>query len=83
MIRLERAAMVDFFFNVNELYFYFWLCCVFVAACGLSLVVMHGLLITTASRVEHGLDTWASVVVARGLSSFSSWALEHKLSSCG
>ena len=75
--------MVDFFFNVNELYFYFWLCCVFVAACRLSLVVMHGLLITTASRVEHGLDTWASVVVARGLSSFSSWALEHKLSSCG
>ena len=75
--------MVDFFFNVNELYFYFWLCCVFVAACRLSLVVMHGLLITTASRVEHGLDTWASVVVAHGLSSFSSWALEHKLSSCG
>ena len=68
---------------MNELYFYFWLCCVSVAACGLSLVVMHGLLIMTASLVEHGLNTWGSVVVAHGLSSFGSWALEHKLNSCG
>ena len=29
------------------------------------------------------LGAWASVVVARGLSSCSLWALEHKLSSCG
>ena len=29
------------------------------------------------------LGAWASVVVARGLSSCSSWALEHRLSSCG
>ena len=29
------------------------------------------------------LGTWASVVVACGLSSSSSWALEHGLSSCG
>ena len=29
------------------------------------------------------LGTWASVVVARGLSSCGSWALEHRLSSCG
>ena len=72
MIRLERTATVDFFFYVKELYFYFWLCCVFIAACGLSLVVMHGLLIMTASLVEHGLDTWASVVMAHGLGSFSS-----------
>ena len=29
------------------------------------------------------LGTWASVVVARGLSICGSWALEHRLSSCG
>ena len=29
------------------------------------------------------LGTWASVVVARGLSSCGSWALECRLSSCG
>ena len=27
--------------------------------------------------------TWASVVVAHGVSSCGSWALEHRLSSCG
>ena len=29
------------------------------------------------------LGAWATVVVARGLSSCSSWALERRLSSCG
>ena len=29
------------------------------------------------------LGTWASVIVARGLSSCGSWALECRLSSCG
>ena len=29
------------------------------------------------------LGVWASVVVARGLSSCGSWALEHSLNSCG
>ena len=29
------------------------------------------------------LGTWASLVVARGLSSCGSWALERRLSSCG
>ena len=48
-----------------NLFIYFWLHCVFVAACGLSLVVVsgglhfvavHGLLIVVASLVaEHGL----------------------------
>ena len=34
----------------------FWLCWVFVAARGLSLVAVHGLLIAVASLVaEHGL----------------------------
>ena len=43
------------------------------------------LLIVVASLVvEHRLQgTRASVVVAYGLSSFGSWALEHRLDSCG
>ena len=52
---------------------------------GLSLVVVHGLLIGVASLVvEHGLQgAWASAVVARGLRSCSSRALEHSVRSCG
>ena len=57
----------SFFFKINLfiLFIYFWLHWVFVAACGLSLVVVsggllfvavHGLLIAVASLVvEHGL----------------------------
>ena len=50
-----------------------------------SLVAMRGFLIAVASLVvEHRLQgTRASVVVAYGLSSFGSWALEHRLDSCG
>ena len=75
------------------LFIYFWLHWVFVAVHGLSLVAASGgnsslqctgfslrwllLLQSTGSR------QWASVVVARGLSSCNSWALEHKLNSCG
>ena len=48
-------------------------------------VVVRGLLIAVASLVaEHGLlGTQTSVVVAHGLSSCGSRALEHRLSSCG
>ena len=43
---------------------------VFVAACGLSLVAASGLIIVVASRCSaRALGTWASVVVACGLSS--------------
>ena len=57
------------------------------ASRGHSLVVVHGLLIEVASLVaEDGLqDTWASVVVACGLSSCHSWlvaALDYKVNSC-
>ena len=48
---------------------------------GLLFIVVRTLLIAVASRC--GLDAQASVVVARGLSSCGSWALEHRLSSCG
>ena len=52
---------------------------------GLLFVVVCRLLIAGASLVaEHGaLGTRASVVVARGLSSYGLRALEHGLSSCG
>ena len=54
-----------------------------MASGGYSLVVVHGLLIAGASLVaEHGpQDTQVSAVSAHRLSSFSSWALEHRLSS--
>ena len=75
------------FFKIN----YFWLHWVFVAVCGLFsscgeqgllFVVVHRLLSAVASRCV-ALGTRASVVVARGLSSCGSRALERRLSSCG
>ena len=52
---------------------------------GLLFVAVHGLLIAVASLVvEHGLQAHRlSVVVARGLSSCGSQALERRLSSGG
>ena len=51
---------------------------------GLLFVVVHGLLIAVASRCgARSLGVWASVVVAHGLGSCGSRALERRLSSCG
>ena len=51
---------------------------------GLLFIVVRGLLIAVASRCgARALGVWASVVVARGLSSCGSWALECGLRSCG
>ena len=51
---------------------------------GLLFVAVRGLLIGVASRCgARALGARASVVVARGLSSYGSWAVEHRLSSCG
>ena len=52
---------------------------------GFSLAVELRLLILVASLVaEHGLcGSWASAVTAHGHISCSSWALEHRLKSCG
>ena len=74
--------------------FYFWLCWVVAAAHRFSLVAgagaapqWCGLLIVVASLVaEHRLKSVWSVgsgVAERGLSSYDSQALEHRLSSCG
>ena len=56
------------------------------SSCGewrLLLVVVRGLLIVVACCGVWALGTWASVVVAHGLSSCGLQALEHRLSSCG
>ena len=47
--------------------------------------MVRGLLIEVASLCwgARALGAWASVVVAHGLSSCGSWALERWLSSCG
>ena len=67
-----------FFFLINLFYYLF-------------LVALGGL--RCGARASHcggfsccgarALGSWASVVVARGLSSYSSRALEHRLGSCG
>ena len=88
----HTATLFLGFFKIN-LFIYFWLHWVFIAASGLSLV--------EASRGNLRCGTWAShcggfsccrswalgvrasVVVAGGLSSCGSRALEHRLSTCG
>ena len=51
---------------------------------GLLFAAVCGLLIAVASRCRaRGLGVWASVVVARRLSSCGTRALEHRLGSCG
>ena len=77
-----------------SLFIYLWLHWVFVAACGLysswsdwELLFdsVRGLLIAVSSLCcgTQALGAWASVVVACGLGSCGSRALEHRLSSCG
>ena len=81
------------FFLNKFIYFYFWLCCVFIAARGLSLVAASGATLCCGVQASHcggfsccraqAVGTWASVVVARRLRSCGSQALELRLSSCG
>ena len=47
-------------------------------------MVLHLLIEVASLHASHGLhDMWALVVVADGLSSCGSWALEQRLNSCG
>ena len=72
---------------------YFWLCWVFVAARGPSPVAERGATLRYGEWVSHcggysccgaqAPSTWASAVVAHGLSSCGSQALECSLSSGG
>ena len=51
---------------------------------GLLFFAVRGLLIAVASCCgAWALGVRASIVAVRGLSSCGSWALEHRLSSCG
>ena len=93
MFSLVVYFFLKFFFKIN-LFIYFWLRWVFVAARGPPLVVVSGghssLQCTGFSLrwplfvVERGPQSArASVVVARGLSGCGSQAPERRLSSCG
>ena len=81
---------MSYFFSKDFLYF--WPCWVFTAvqafsSCtkrGFPFTEVCGLLLTVASlAVEHRLEGAGAVAVARGLSSWSSLALEHSPSCCG
>ena len=87
MLLLDKCH--GFFLSFFKIYlFIFWLLWVFVAACS-----KRELLFVGGARASHcggfsccgaqALGTQASVVVAHGLSSGSSQALEHRFSSCG
>ena len=94
---VEQSVLL-FIFLIKKIFFSFWLCWVFVAVRGLSLVVVASLV--AEHRLQaHGLQqlqhtgsvvaahrpqsAQVSVVVARGLNSCGSQALEHRLGSCG
>ena len=91
---VQHLLFVDFL-KKNK-FIYFWLCWVFVAACGLSLVAASGLQLQRALLQctcfslrwllllqSTGSRRAGFSSVARGLSSCGLRALEHKLSSCG
>ena len=75
----KKVAFIYLFILKYILFIYFWLCWVFAAAPGLSLVVASGATLccgTQASRCggfsccgARALGVWASVVMARRLSS--------------
>ena len=75
-----RPAFKDFFF------FFFWLCWVFVAAPGLSLVAVSGgysSLWCAGFSLRWLLLLWSTGSRRAGFSSCGSWGLERRLSSCG
>ena len=91
--KLMFLSTYFFFYNFFKKFYLFLavlgLCCCAQAfsSCGkrgLLFVAVLRLLIAVASRCRAwALGVQASVVVACGLSSCGSWALERRLSSCG
>ena len=83
------------FFFLISLFIYLFLAVLGLCCCaqafsscgkqGLVFIAVHGFLIAVSSLCCRAwvIGTWASVVVARGLSSCGSRAPEHRLSSCG
>ena len=83
-----------FFYIYNFIYLFLAMLCLGLRCCmGFPLVVdIRGysplqcsfLIVVSSLVAEHRLHgTPASVAVARGLGSCSSWAAEHRLNSCG
>ena len=88
----RHTINISFFFKINIFILFLAAlglrCCTWAfSSCGergLLFIAVRRLLIAVASHCgAWSLGAWASVVVARGLSSCGSWALEHGLSSCG
>ena len=67
------------------LFFYLWLCWVFIAACGHSLVVRgdYSSLWYTGFSLSWLLSLQSTGSRVHGLSSYSFWDLEHRVISCG
>ena len=83
----QRLQCMPFFSHVYLCTAVFGLhCCVtfslVVASRGRSVVAGRGLLVTMASPVAGHYAALASTVATCGLSSCSTWAAEHRLSSC-
>ena len=74
-------------FNKFILFIYFWLCCVFVAACRLSPVAVnrggYSSLWCAGFSLRWLLLLQSTGSRRAGFSSYGSRALEHRLSSCG
>ena len=76
----------SFFIFFLNLFIYFWLCWIFIAACGLCLVVASGgysLLRCTGFSLQWLLLLRSTGSRSMGFSSCGSQALEQRLSSCG
>ena len=83
-VKSVRSLSRFFFKFIYLLFIYFWLCWVFTAARGLSLVAASGATLCCGAQASYcggfyccearALGTWASVVVACGLSSCGSGA---------
>ena len=86
---LKKSSLERLFFFYKFIYlfiFYFWLCWVFVAARGLSLVAAsggHSSLRCAGFSLQWLLLLWSTGSRCTGFSSYDSRALERRLSSCG
>ena len=75
-----------FLFFILNLFIYFWVCWVFVAARGLSLVAAsrgYSSLWCVGFSLQWLLLLWSMCSRHVGFSSCGSWALKCRLSSCG
>ena len=86
IVFLNLLFFFYFWLHTVFVFFSFWLLLVFVAALGLSLVEVsrgHSLLQCTGFSLRWLLLLRSTGSRHTGFSSCGSWALEHRLSSCG